>query len=247
MANKLYVVPGSHPSACAAAALDLKGIEYQRVDLLPMVHKPIVKVIAGATTVPVLKLDGEKIVGSRSILRRLDDVVAEPRLYPADADERAAVERAEEWGDEVLQSVARRISWASIKRNPKAAKSFTADSKMPLPDFMVDPVTPLVARLEVRVQKATDANVQADLRSLPGHLDRVDRWIVEGVLGGETPNAADLQIAASLRLMERFGDIRPLLEGRPCAQLAAKYFPPAVGDMPAGTLPAEWMAAAAAP
>jgi hypothetical protein len=32
---KLYVIPGSHPCATAEAALALKGLEYERVDLLP--------------------------------------------------------------------------------------------------------------------------------------------------------------------------------------------------------------------
>src|SRR5438874_7937106 len=32
---KLYVIPGSHPCATVEAALDLKGLGYERVDLLP--------------------------------------------------------------------------------------------------------------------------------------------------------------------------------------------------------------------
>src|SRR4051812_25466957 len=32
---KLYVIPGSHPCATVEAALDLKSLEYARVDLLP--------------------------------------------------------------------------------------------------------------------------------------------------------------------------------------------------------------------
>jgi hypothetical protein len=38
------------------------------------------------------------------------------------------------------------------------------------------------------------------------------------------------------------GDVRPLLEMRPAARLVA-YFPPMAGDVPAGTLPAEWLPA----
>ena len=33
---KLYVLPGSHPCAAVEAALALKAIDYDRVDLLPM-------------------------------------------------------------------------------------------------------------------------------------------------------------------------------------------------------------------
>ena len=38
MANKLYVIPGSHPCAAVEAALKLKGIPYERVDWLPLVQ-----------------------------------------------------------------------------------------------------------------------------------------------------------------------------------------------------------------
>ena len=103
---------------------------------------------------------------------------------------------------------------------------------------------PPIVRMSARINDADEENVKADLRALPGHLDKIDAWIAEGVLGGETPNAADLQIVSSLRLVERVADVRPLLAGRPCQALIARYFPPAAGDIPAGTLPAEWIPAA---
>jgi hypothetical protein len=40
------------------------------------------------------------------------------------------------------------------------------------------------------------------------------------------------------------GDVRPLIEGRPAAQLT-RYFPPMVGEVPQGVLPAEWLASPA--
>ena len=36
MTAKLYVVPGSHPCAAVEAALELKGIAFDRVELLPV-------------------------------------------------------------------------------------------------------------------------------------------------------------------------------------------------------------------
>jgi glutathione S-transferase len=110
MANKLYVVPGSHPCAAVEAALTLKGVPYDRVDWIPVMHKLLGRAVYGAKTVPGMKLEGEKVVGSRAIMRRLDGLVAEPALYPADPERRVQVERAEEWGDEVLQPLARRLS-----------------------------------------------------------------------------------------------------------------------------------------
>src|ERR1700691_1389956 len=90
--------------------------------------------------------------------------------------------------------------------------------------------------------KARDATARADIAALPGQLDRVDRWIADGVIGGEQPNAADLQIGSTIRLLSAIADVRPLIEGRPAAALT-RYFAPLVGEVPAGTLPAEWLPA----
>ena len=43
--------------------------------------------------------------------------------------------------------------------------------------------------------------MRADLAALPGLLDQVDAYIADGVLGGDQPNAADLQIAPTIRLL----------------------------------------------
>jgi glutathione S-transferase len=92
--------------------------------------------------------------------------------------------------------------------------------------------------------KARDATARADIAALPGQLDRVDRWIAEGLIGGERhPNAADLQIGSTIRLLMSIGDVLPLIEGRPAARLA-NFFPPLVGGIGAGVLPAEWFPAA---
>ncbi len=75
---------------------------------------------------------------------------------------------------------------------------------------------------------------------LPAQLQRIDDWIDDGLLGGEMPNAADLQIGSTIRLLVSIGDVRPLIEGRAAAGLS-RYFPPLRGEVPPGALPAEWM------
>ena len=57
------------------------------------------------------------------------------------------------------------------------------------------------------------------------------------MLGGDDPNAADLQIAPSIRLLAAIGDLRPQLEGRPALELARRLFPGEPGHVPAGALP----------
>lgn len=240
MPATLYVVYGSHPCATAARALDLKGIAYRVVELPPPAHAAIMRVLFGRRTVPGIRFeDGEKVSGSRAILRHLDERVPEPPLLPADAAERARVLEAERWGDEVLQSAARRIFWPTLLANPAAAPSFSEGAKLPLPAPVLKAAIPLVGRIELRLNAASDAARAADLQALGGWLQRVDDWLADGTLGAEPPNAADLQIAPSLKLLMAMDDLRAIIDPRPCGAWADRLFPATVGHLPPGAIPAE--------
>ena len=206
-------------------------------------HAALQRARFGVRTVPGLTLEsGEKLSGSRAIIRRLEELAPEPSLLPADPDERAAVERAEEWGDEVWQPMARRLVWQT-----QAMKSYQAGSRYPLPGVAVRALAPMVNAVERRLNGVDEGAVRADLRSLPGHLDRIDRWLRDGVLGGETVNAADLQIAPTSRLMLPIGDVRPYFAGHPAEAHAMRLFGEWAGETPAGVFPARWLSAAPTP
>ncbi len=242
MTAVLYAIPASHPCAVVAKALELKGIPYRRVEMIPIVHRLPQRMRFGAGSVPGLTFDdGERVLGSRAILRALEERVAQPPLLPADDEARAEVERAEEWGDQVLQPLVRRVLWAALRRAPGAIDAYTDGAKLPVPRPLALASAPLVALMAQQANGARDPDVRADLRSLPFHTDRVDRWIARGTLGGERANAADLQIGASLRLLLTVEDARPLFDDRPAAALAFRWFPSYPGAVPAGTLPAEWL------
>ncbi|HXA55550.1 MAG TPA: glutathione S-transferase [Solirubrobacteraceae bacterium] len=245
MSIKLYVLPGSHPCAAVEVAMRRKGIDYKRIDLLPMVQVFAGPLLYGGGTVPGMRLDGERLVGSRNIMRRLDGLAPEPPLLPSDPDERRRVLDAERWGDEVFQSVPRRVLDAGFLRDPRSMESYAGDAKLPLPRGLLRPMLPLTAKLMAQRNHAGDAPVRADLAALAGQLEQIDAWIAEGLLGGEQPNAADLQIGSTIRLLQTIGDVRPLIDGHPAAALT-RYFPPMVGEISAGTLPAEWVPAGAA-
>jgi glutathione S-transferase len=244
---KLYALPGSHPCAAVEAALRLKSIEYQRVDLLPLSQLALGPLLYGGNTVPGMRVDGERLAGSRTIMRRLDALAPEPALLPplSDAVARARVLEAERWGDEVLQAVPRRILDAAFLRDPACMESYAGDAKLPLPRAMLRPALPLTAKLMARRNEAEDEKAKADIAALPAQLDHIDAWIADGVLGGEQANAADLQIGSSIRLLMTIGDVRPMIEGHP-AQRLTRWFEPQAGEAPAGTLPAEWLPASTA-
>src|SRR3954451_23039035 len=99
MTAKLYVVPASHPCATVAAALDLKGLPYRRVELVPAFHKLHQKTFFGRATVPGIVFDdGAKVSGSGDIVRAREQRRAAPPLFPpAGSERRRRVEEAEEW------------------------------------------------------------------------------------------------------------------------------------------------------
>lgn len=237
---KLYVVHGSHPCAAVERALQLKGIPYKLVEFPPPMHMAAMRLRFGRRTVPGIVIDGEKLVGSRAILRRLDEVAPEPALLPEDPTARAAVLAAEAWGDEVLQGLARRVLWPAFRAHPEAMATYSEGSKLPpIPVPVLKLIAPVVTRIEMKANDATADTYPEDVRSIPSLLDRVDAWIADGTLGGEQPNAADLQICSSLRLLMTLGDLRPMIEPRPSGQLALRLFPDFPGDSPAGIIPAE--------
>ena len=223
--------------------LERKGIDYRRVDLMPVVAKGALRALRfPGVTVPALRVDGRRVQGSREIARELDRLVPEPPLYPADPERRAAVEEAERFGDEELQAPARRIVWNALRRDRSPLRSFAAGARLGIPiDLAVKTSAPIVA-LAVRINQASDANVRADLAALPGMLDRIDGWIADGVLGGAEPNAADLQIATSLRLLMTMDDLRAAIATRPAGELAMRVVPEFPGRVPP-ILPAEWLVA----
>jgi glutathione S-transferase len=148
MRPRLYVSPGSHPCAAVEAALKLKSIDYDRVDLLPMSQILIGPLRYGGTTVPGLRAGGERLVGSRAIMRRLDELAPQPPLLPPPGDPSyARILEAERWGDEVLQSVPRRILDVAFLRRPDTMESYAGDAKLPLPRTLLRPALPLTARM----------------------------------------------------------------------------------------------------
>jgi glutathione S-transferase len=243
MAIDLYVVHGSHPCVAVRRAFELKHVPCRIIELPPPLQAPVQRVLFGARTVPAMRLDdGEKVSGSMPIMRRLEELAPEPPLFPPDGERRALVERAEEWGDEVWQPIARRLLWGAMRRRPDALVSYAEGSRLRLPAPVVRTAARAIVRGESALNRPTDGAVRADLRNLPRHLDRIDGWIADGVIGGPEVNAADLQIATTSRLMLTIGDVARFFAGRPAERHARELFPDWPGTVPAGTFPGDWLA-----
>lgn len=238
----LVGVPASHPSLAAELMLGHKGIAYERVDLVPAAHKLLLRLFGfPQPTVPALVTHGQRLQGTRTISRALDALEpGAPRLFPADPERRREVERAELWGDLVLQPAARRLAWVALRRDRSTIATYLEGARTGIPLAVAVRTAGPVAWASARLNRASDRSARRDLAALPTMLAGVDALIERGVLGGAQRNAADFQIATSLRLLMSFADLGSLIEGRPAGRLALEVVPRFAGRAGA-TFPADWI------
>lgn len=236
----LHSVAPSHPVAAVAAALELKGLAYDRVELpLDGTHPQTVAAIygEGRTTVPGMLIDGEPVHGSTAIMERLERLA--PDIHPLYPEPIAAQVRAAElWGDAELQPLGRLLPWGALHFRPEMLGLLGGVGALDPSgtDFAIR-----LIRGAWRLREISCERIAAGLTALPGLLDHVDVLIANGVLGDPAhANAADLQIGATLAVLLVVGDLTGLIEHRPCAALAA-LVPARPGTIPAGAFPAGWV------
>jgi glutathione S-transferase len=244
---RLYGIPLSHPVLGVRGMLVFKRLAYRYVELLAGGHPPMLWALGfRGGTVPAVRLpDGRRVQGSLAITQALEQLAPSPSLYPAQPAARAAVADAERWGEAVLQPIPRRlIRWGL--RQHLGQRQWFADVASPLPaprltGILLTPIAPVFAR----IAGANDSQVKQDLDRLPDLLDEVDRLIAQGVIGDDRVNAADFQIAPSIRMLLAMTDIAHLVADRPAATLARRV----VADYPVipAAMPADWVPASASP
>ena len=243
MTATLFGVPASHPALAAELMLRRKGVDYRRIDFVAGVHRIVLRALGfPGVTVPALWVEGARLQGTRRIGMALDALHPEPPLVPREPELRDAVLRAEAWADEVLQPVARRLVWASLKRERSTLPTYLEDARLGVPPSLAARMATPVVFLAARLNRATDEAVRRDLAALPGLIERVDELLAEGVIGGPERNLADYQIATSVALLLSMDDTRRLIEGRPAAAHAREVVVRYPGRLPPA-LPAAWLPA----
>ena len=244
----LYVIPGSHACRSAMLMLEHKQAPYRRVEIVTLLHPVVVALhgfdAGGQTrtaggrrtfglrlgdrlgTVPALAANRHRISTNHGIARFLDERHPHPPLFPADPEERAAVEEAERWANDTLQMAARRILGAAVLRDPTAFSRSAGDGRLGYLLYKRALTRRLIVPRILRDVFATRPGGEPEiLAELPPMLDRIDAWIADGILGGAELNAADFMVAPSLALILYRPDVMPMFEGHPALELVDRILP----------------------
>ncbi len=183
-------------------ALDHKGIEHRRRSVMPGSPRGL-WMSRGERTLPVLDLDGRRIVDSTAIIAALEERRPDPALYPADPEERRRALDLEDYFDEQTGHDMRRVGFWEARQNLGYALEFmTTDQPR---------AKGAVGRLGLRVgfpfvwryMSARYAfNEQAVVRSRETLVEGLDRIESERAgrdyLVGDSFTVADLTAAALL-------------------------------------------------
>lgn len=119
----LYLFSLSHYCEKAVWALDYKAIPYRTIHLIPGPHVFVIRRIAPATSVPVIR-DGERVIqDSTKIIDYLDERYPDNPLTPIDSNLGREALEWEEYCDEEIGPHLRRFFYYHILRDKKLAVS----------------------------------------------------------------------------------------------------------------------------
>ncbi|HME01911.1 MAG TPA: glutathione S-transferase family protein [Solirubrobacteraceae bacterium] len=178
-------------------ALDYKQVSHVRRSLLPGGPRAMAFSLGG--TLPVLDLDGERIIDSTHIIAALERRFPQPALYPDDPRERAAALELEDFFDEQAGHELRRAGFYEWRSSPRFVSDLLSTGRGRPTRALMRVMLPgalLYARRRYRIYPADAERARAKLTTA------LDRIMAErkpsGYLVGEGFSVADLTAAALL-------------------------------------------------
>jgi glutathione S-transferase len=152
-------------------------------------------------TLPVLDLDGERIVDSTRIIEALERHDPQPALYPDDPSERERALSLEDFFDEHAGHDLRRVAFYSLRDDPDYVGAFLTTGQGPATrrifrTLFSAPGSMAYANRRYRINAA---DVAASTTQLAAALDRITAELQpSGYLVGSRFSVADLTAAALL-------------------------------------------------
>ena len=152
-------------------------------------------------TVPVLDLDGERLVDSTRIIAAIEKRFPDPPLYPADPAERERALALEEFFDEHAGHEMRRVAFYELREHPEYVAAFLATDQPPRVRRLLSAVTRLPGSMAYanRRYRINASDVDASRPELRAALDRIlEERQPSGYLVGSAFSVADLTAASLL-------------------------------------------------
>jgi glutathione S-transferase len=183
-------------------ALDYKGIHHRRRSVMPGSPQGL-WMARGDRTLPVLDLEGTRIMDSTAIIAALEERRPEPALYPSDPDERRRALELEDFFDEHAGHDMRRVGFCEARQDLGYALEFmTTDQprvKRAVGQIGLRIGFPVVWRYMTARYGFNEEAVMRSRKALIDALDRIESERAGGDhLVGDSFTVADLTAAALL-------------------------------------------------
>lgn len=133
---RFYRFPFSTNCDRLALALAHKGLKAESVQIDPA-DRSLVRKVSGQDLVPVLDVDGEILVDSMVIVRRLEEIHPEKPLYPSDPSRRAEMHVFIDWFNRVWKVPPNAMEAEMMRPSPDRARidGWSAEMKGHLDTF----------------------------------------------------------------------------------------------------------------
>ena len=195
----LYQFAFSHFNEKARWALDWKGLDSKRINLLPGFHSRKARKLSGTTQTPILVSDGHPVAGSTRILESLEETHPTPPLFPEKGPRRDEVERWIGWLDDELGPATRLGLFDELLSDPDTASAIFSTGQAGWKRGPYRWLFPkMIPMLRKDMSVTTEAAKIANDKTL-GALARIATATEStGYLVGDHFTAADLTAAAFL-------------------------------------------------
>ncbi|MCW2924224.1 MAG: Glutathione S-transferase domain protein [Thermoleophilia bacterium] len=238
----LYGFPGSNACLTAELLLEHAGVAYREHRVKPGPHALGMRLRGfSRETVPAIRVGTHlKVQGTRPIASWIAQAFPDAHLLPEDPVLRERVLAAEHDGER-LQNAARRTVYVLAQDRPGVIRPLIDANFGRFPGVVRGGLTRAMVFAASKGKGASRARLDSDLTRMAELLDGFDALVEEGVLGSETPNVADFQIAPNLAMLAAAPSFAAALKGRPSWRIAERICPtyPLEIDVDA---PADWAA-----
>jgi glutathione S-transferase len=178
-------------------ALDYKRVPHVRHSMPPGSPRALWFSMRG--TVPVLDLEGERIVDSTRIIEALERRWPDPPLYPSEDAERRRALELEEFFDEEAGHELRRAAFYELRDDPDYVSSLLMTGQGPRARRVMRALLPVAMLYPKRRYRINPADAEEGRRKVSLALDRIEAEVgPSGYLVGDGFTVADLAAAALL-------------------------------------------------